>query len=141
MECRGSSSDYHREFCRYFYLLRIDQVYDSTAPWFTSSCSSLPYAREPHVSLMQDLCRHEEPKPLYPHRSRESYSWYVVSCRGVESYRERVRGVKHSRSMALGGNNRRTVQRVRQHVFKDQTGSQRLPIELCNGRTETTLYR
>ena len=90
---------------------------------------------------MQDLCRYEEPKPLYPHRSGESDSWYVVSCRGDESYRERVRGVKPSRSMALGGNKRRTVQRVRQHIFKDQTRSQRLPLGLCNGRAETTVYR
>ena len=78
---------------------------------------------------------------MHPHRSRESYSWYVVSCRGDESYRERVRGVKNSRSMALGANKRRAVQRVRQHVFKDQTRGQRLPTGLCNGRAETPLCR
>ena len=78
---------------------------------------------------------------MHPHRSRESDSWYVVSCRGDESYRERVRGVKPSRSMALGGNKRRAVQRVRQHIFKDQTRSQRLPLGLCHGRAETTVYR
>ena len=90
---------------------------------------------------MQDLCRYPKPEPLYPHRSRESYSWYVVSRRVDESHRERVRGVEHSRSVALGGNNRRAVQRVRQHVFKDQAGSQRLPPGLRNGPAETTLYR
>ena len=76
---------------------------------------------------MQDLCRYPKPESLYPHRSRESYSWYVVSGRVDESHRERVRGVENSRSVALGGNNRRIVQRVRRHVFKDQTRSQRLP--------------
>ena len=62
--------------------------------------------------------------------------------RGVdESHRERVRGVEHSRSVALGGNNRRAVQKVRRHVFKDQTRSQRLPPGLRNGRAETLLCR
>ena len=78
---------------------------------------------------------------MHPHRSRESYSWYVVSRRIGKSHRERVRGVENSRSMALGANNRRTVQRVRRHVFKDQTRSQRLPTGLCNGRAETPLCR
>ena len=60
------------------------------------------------------------------HTDQESHSRHMVS-RGVdESHRERVRGVEHSRSVALGGNNRRAVQAVRQHVFKDQTRSQRL---------------
>ena len=68
---------------------------------------------------MQDLCRYPKPKSLYPHRSRESHSRHMVS-RGVdESHRERVRGVENSRSVALRGNNRRIVQRVRRHVFKD----------------------
>ena len=90
---------------------------------------------------MQDLCRYPKPEPLYPHRSRESYSWHMVSRRVDESHRERVRGVEHSRSVALGGNNRQAVQRVRRHVFKNQAGSQRLPPGLRNGRAETTLYR
>ena len=52
--------------------------------------------------------------------------------RGVnESHRERVRGVGRSRSVALGGNNRHAVQRVRRHIFKDQTTSQRLPPPDC----------
>ena len=40
-----------------------------------------------------------------------------------ESHRERVRGVGNSRSVALGANNRRTVQGLRRYVFKDQTRS------------------
>ena len=79
----------------------------------------LPYRTK--ENLMFPLCKTcadtKNKNPCTPHRSRESYSWHVVSCRGDESYRERVRTVKHSRSMALGGNNRRAVQRVRQHVF------------------------
>ena len=78
---------------------------------------------------------------MHPHRSGESYPWYVVSCRIGKSHRERVRGVENSRSMALGANNRRAVQRVRQHVFKDQTRGQRLPPGLCNRRAETPLCR
>ena len=78
---------------------------------------------------------------MHPHRSRESYPWYVVSCRIGKSHRERVRGVKNSRSMALGANKRRAVQRVRRYVFKDQTRGQRLPTGLCNGRAETPLCR
>ena len=74
-------------------------------------------------------------------RTRESYSWYVVSRRVDESHRERVRGVEHSRGVALGSNNRQTVQGVRRHVFKDQTRSQRLPPGLRNGPAETMLYR
>ena len=78
---------------------------------------------------------------MHPHRSRESHSRHMVS-RGVdESHQERVRGIENSRSVALGGNNRRAVQGVRQHVFKDQTRSQRLPPGLRNGRAETALYR
>ena len=78
---------------------------------------------------------------MHPHRSRESHSRHMVS-RGVdESHRERVRGIENSRSVALGGNNRRAVQAVRRHVFKDQTRSQRLPPGLRNGRAEITLYR
>ena len=90
---------------------------------------------------MQDLRRYPKLKSLYPHRSRESHSRHMVS-RGVdESHREGVRGVKNPRGVALGGNNRRAVQGVRQHIFKDQTRSQRLPPGLRNGRAETTLYR
>ena len=51
----------------------------------------------------------------------------MVSRRVDESHRERVRGVGNPRSVALGGNNRRTVQGLRGHVFKTQTRSQRLP--------------
>ena len=78
---------------------------------------------------------------MHPHGSRESYPWYVVSRRIRKSHRERVRGVENSRSLALGANNRRAVQGLRRHVFKDQTRSQRLPPGLRNGRTETPLYR
>ena len=65
----------------------------------------------------------------------------MVSRRADESHRERVRGVENPRSVALGANNRRTVQGLRRHVFKDQTRSQRLPKTLRDGRTETTLHR
>ena len=116
-------------------------MYGSTTPWFTPPRPSLSYKGEPHVSIMQDLCRHPKSEPLYPHRSRESYPWYVVS-RGIEkSPREGVPGIENSRSMALGANNRRAVQGVRQHFPEDETASQRLPPGLCNGRTETTLCR
>ena len=49
----------------------------------------------------------------------------MVSRRVDESHRERVRGVENSRSVALGANNRRTVQGLRRHVFKDQTRRQK----------------
>ena len=42
----------------------------------------------------------------------------MVSRRVDESHRERVRGVGNPRSVALGGNNRRTVQGLRRHVLK-----------------------
>ena len=94
-------------------------MYGSTSQRFTSSRSSLPYKREPHVSIMQDLRRYPKSKSLYPYRSRESHPWYVVS-RGVdESHGERVRGIENSRSVALGANNRRTVQGVRRHFPED----------------------
>ena len=35
--------------------------------------------------------------------------------------------LENSRSVALGANNRRTVQGLCRHLFKDQTRSQRLP--------------
>ena len=76
---------------------------------------------------MQNLCRYLKSEFLYPHRRRTSHSRYVVSRRVDESYRERVRSVGNSRSVALGENNQRTVQGLRQHVFKTQTRSQRLP--------------
>ena len=116
-------------------------MYGSTSQRLTPPCPSLSYKGEPHVSIMQDMRRYSKSEPLYPYRSGESHSRHMVS-RGVdESHRERVRGVEHSRSVALGGNNRRAVQAVRQHVFKDQTRSQRLPPGLRNGRAETPLYR
>ena len=90
---------------------------------------------------MQDLRRYPKSKSLYPYRSRESYPWYVVS-RGIEkSHRERVRGIENSRSVALGANNRQTVQKVRRHFPEDETTSQRLPPGVRDGRTETTLCR
>ena len=76
---------------------------------------------------MQNLCGYPKPESLYPHRRRASHSRYVVSRRVDESYRERVRSVGNSRSVALGGNNQRTVQGLRQRVFETQTRSQRLP--------------
>ena len=90
---------------------------------------------------MQDLCRYPKQESLYPHRRRASHSRYVVSRRVDESYPERVRSVGNSRSVALGANNRRAVQWLRQHVFKAQTRSQWLPQTLCDPRTETTLHR
>ena len=90
---------------------------------------------------MQDLRRYPKSKSLYSYRSRESYPWHMVS-RGVdESHRERVRGIENSRSVALGANNRQTVQGVRRHFPEDETTSQRLPPRVRDGRTETTLCR
>ena len=90
---------------------------------------------------MQDLRRYPKSKSLYSYRSRESYPWHMVS-RGVdESHRERVRGIENSRSVALGANNRQTVQEVRRHFPEDETTSQRLPPGVRDGRTETTLCR
>ena len=76
---------------------------------------------------MQNLCGYPKPESLYSHRRRTSHSRYVVSRRVDEGYRERVRSVGNPRSVALGTNNQRTVQGLRQYVFKTQTRSQRLP--------------
>ena len=76
---------------------------------------------------MQDLCGYPKSESLYPHRRRTSYPRDVVSRRIDESYRERIRSIGNSRSVALGANHRRAVQPIRQYVFKDQTRSERLP--------------
>ena len=76
---------------------------------------------------MQNLYGYPKPESMYTHRRRASHSRYVVSRRVDESYRERIPSVGNSRSVALGGNDRSTVQSIRQHVFKTQTRSQRLP--------------
>ena len=90
---------------------------------------------------MQDLRRYPKSKSLYPYRSRESYPWYVVSRRVDESHRERVRGIENSRSVALGANNRQTVQGLRRHFPEDETRGKRLPPGVRNGQTERTLCR
>ena len=72
---------------------------------------------------MQNLYGYPKPESLYPHRRRTSYTRYVVSRRADESYRERIPSVGNSRSVALGGNDRSTVQAIREFVFKTQTRS------------------
>ena len=76
---------------------------------------------------MQNLYGYPKPESLYPHRPTTSYTRYVVSRRADESDRERIPSVGNSRSVALGGNIQPVVQSIRQHVFKTQTRSQRLP--------------
>ena len=51
----------------------------------------------------------------------------MVPRRIDESHRERVRSVENPRSVALGANNRRAVQGLRRHVFKDQTKANGYP--------------